>query len=309
MIQSVMLIVLGFLLATLLALLVAPIVWRRAAQLESRRLIEGLPVSIQDFNAEKDQLRADHARALRTLEIELAEARDKAAEHMVEIGRQKAENMTLANRVRELRKVLSERKSQMAIMEQTLSANVPRMKERLEAEIGEKIRLTSKLGQLEGNLAKTTRQLEEAERSVKTREVEIGKLRHAIGISKSNGIMPVLKKPGAGRSIDISKLDLSDGKAVRIVKQLQNENDQLREIIEKTRAQLAQAKAFEAREAPALRKEMHKLGTDVLRAAQTSKAMEAKAPAANSAAKVKKSLAERLRTIKPAGKIGNEADA
>ncbi len=288
MIQAIMLLALGFLLATLIFLLLAPAVWRRAARLATKRLKSSLPISLTDFHAEKDQLRADHAIQIRGFEVNLELAKEKTAQQMVEIGRQRAENMTLTGRIRELRSALSERKSLISVMEQTLNANVPRMKERVKSELGARLQLSDQVNALEGSLKKTTHQLEETDRDLRLREAEIHKLRQLRSAAPKGGAAIFSFKraqkerdieiSGAEPAVDLAALDLVEGdKAAHAVQALQRENVQLRNVISKTKAQLALSKSFEAKEVPALRQEMRQLGTDILRAADVPQSTAAAA--------------------------------
>lgn len=79
---------LGFLGASLIALLALPIVARRARRGERRSLERRLPLSLAEVAAERDQIRAAHAVAIRQVEqrAEALEARTAAA--MAEAGRQ-----------------------------------------------------------------------------------------------------------------------------------------------------------------------------------------------------------------------------
>ena len=65
MIDIGMYVALGFLLASLLALIVAPAFWRRAVRLTKRRIEMTMPMSASDIQADKDQLRAEFAIELR----------------------------------------------------------------------------------------------------------------------------------------------------------------------------------------------------------------------------------------------------
>ena len=84
MIDIGMYVALGFLLASLLALMVAPAFWRRAVRLTKRRIEMTMPMSASDIQADKDQLRAEFAIELRRVEVALDKARDKAARELVE---------------------------------------------------------------------------------------------------------------------------------------------------------------------------------------------------------------------------------
>ena len=76
MLQTVLIFAFGFLAAALLALMAAPAVWRRAVYLTRKRIEAALPLSLNELNAEKDALRAEHAMAMRRMELRLKDTRE-----------------------------------------------------------------------------------------------------------------------------------------------------------------------------------------------------------------------------------------
>lgn len=76
MLQTVLIFAFGFLAAALLALMAAPAVWRRAVYLTRKRIEAALPLSLNELNAEKDAMRAEHAMAMRRMELRLKDTRD-----------------------------------------------------------------------------------------------------------------------------------------------------------------------------------------------------------------------------------------
>ena len=76
MLQTVLIFTFGFLAAALLALMAAPAVWRRAVYLTRKRIEAALPLSLNELNAEKDALRAEHAMAMRRMELRLKDTRE-----------------------------------------------------------------------------------------------------------------------------------------------------------------------------------------------------------------------------------------
>ena len=60
-IQSAMLVALGFLAASLLALFVAPAFWSRAVRLTTLRIKNTMPLSEIEIRADKDRVRAEFA--------------------------------------------------------------------------------------------------------------------------------------------------------------------------------------------------------------------------------------------------------
>lgn len=87
MIETIAVFLLGALGAGLVALLVAPMFTRRAARLAERQLRASLPLTLPEFQAQKDLLRADFATQLRKVERRLERIEQIAAERQIEIGR------------------------------------------------------------------------------------------------------------------------------------------------------------------------------------------------------------------------------
>jgi chromosome segregation ATPase len=94
-IQSVLFFVLGFLSAGFLALMIAPAVWRRAVRLTRKRVEASVPLSLEEIQADKDRLRAEFAASTRRLEMSAKQAREKAAEHAVQVERDRETLNTL----------------------------------------------------------------------------------------------------------------------------------------------------------------------------------------------------------------------
>ena len=79
-----MIFALGFLLAGLLALAIAPAFWRRALRLSTRRLEMLLPLSSREIIAERDLMRAEFAIDRRKFEQEAESLRTMRAADMAE---------------------------------------------------------------------------------------------------------------------------------------------------------------------------------------------------------------------------------
>lgn len=67
-IEQIMFFVLGFLSAALLAIIAIPSVWKRAVRLTKKRIEAATPITMTEFRAEKDQMRAEFALSTRKLE-------------------------------------------------------------------------------------------------------------------------------------------------------------------------------------------------------------------------------------------------
>lgn len=91
MIEAIMFSAIGFLTATLLALLTLPAVWRRAVRLTRKRIEGAIPVSVAEILADKDEQRAIFAVDVRRLELEVEKLQARAASQWGEVTRQAEE--------------------------------------------------------------------------------------------------------------------------------------------------------------------------------------------------------------------------
>lgn len=83
--ETILTFALGFLIASLIALIFAAPLWRRAEKVTKKRLESALPVSVEDIAADKDKLRADFALTTRKLELNLEKLRKKAQAQMTTV--------------------------------------------------------------------------------------------------------------------------------------------------------------------------------------------------------------------------------
>src|SRR5690606_21822597 len=90
-VENIMYFALGLLLAGLLALMIMPAIWRRAVRLTKKRIEAATPMSLAEFRAEKDQLRAEFALSTRRLEGTIEGLRRRIAEQLQEINSQKTD--------------------------------------------------------------------------------------------------------------------------------------------------------------------------------------------------------------------------
>jgi hypothetical protein len=91
MVEQIMFFSGGFLVATLLAIILMPAIHHRAVRLTSRRLEESLPLSLIEALARTDGLRAEFATSTRRLERQVDELKEAAANQLGEIGRLRVE--------------------------------------------------------------------------------------------------------------------------------------------------------------------------------------------------------------------------
>ena len=101
MLEGILYFVLGFLGAGLLALMISPVIWNRAVVLTKKRIESSVPLTLNEIQADKDQLRAEFAMSTRRLEMSIEELREKAASQVIEINRKRDELARLAGESRE----------------------------------------------------------------------------------------------------------------------------------------------------------------------------------------------------------------
>jgi len=87
MIEPIMFVGIGFLVASLLVIGVIPLVHARAERLTTRRLEALTPLSMAEIQAEKDQLRAEFAMSTRRLEMSVEQLKTKCTSQLTEIGK------------------------------------------------------------------------------------------------------------------------------------------------------------------------------------------------------------------------------
>ncbi|MBK8085412.1 MAG: hypothetical protein IPK28_17185 [Devosia sp.] len=90
-IENIMYFALGVLVAGLLALIILPAVWRRAVRLTKKRIEAATPMTMAEFRADKDQLRAEFALSTRRLEMNVEALRRRLADQLRDINRKKSE--------------------------------------------------------------------------------------------------------------------------------------------------------------------------------------------------------------------------
>ncbi len=87
MIEPAMYFGIGFLVATLLGIVLVPLVHSRAVRLTMRRLEAATPLSMAEIQADKDQLRAEFAMSTRRLEISVEQMKAKTTSQLAELGK------------------------------------------------------------------------------------------------------------------------------------------------------------------------------------------------------------------------------
>ena len=124
---------LGFLAASLIALMLVPAFWNRAVRLTTKRIEATMPMSIADIQADKDQLRAEYAIELRRVEVALDKAKEKATRELVEANKRRVEIGELRAEIEAVKARLQEKENANRVLEQTIRRRLPELEQRLKA--------------------------------------------------------------------------------------------------------------------------------------------------------------------------------
>lgn len=142
MIANGLIFLLGVFSATLLALLLAPIVWKKAQALAYRRFRASIPATVNEVKAEADHVRAEAALRSRRQEIAAEEIREAAALERAEAGRVASVNADLTAKNRELAEAIAGSEEE-----------IDSLRTSLEAREADNERLTAALRETEHDLA------------------------------------------------------------------------------------------------------------------------------------------------------------
>jgi DNA repair exonuclease SbcCD ATPase subunit len=139
--ETLLLIVLGFALASLLALFVGRFFWAIAIRLGARRMQKQVPSTVKELQADRDRLRADYALISQKLGTHLETVKTRMAEQMAEVTRSR-------NRIQSLTEDVNVRDSEITLLKDRIST--------LEAEAATR---TAELAKLQSDLAERSQML------------------------------------------------------------------------------------------------------------------------------------------------------
>jgi chromosome segregation ATPase len=176
-----MLVTLGFLLATLLALALAPAFRRRIERLTIERLRASMPLTEAEIKADKDRLRAQFAIRVHKLEQEIEKFRMAAARQLVDINRRDATIAALESEAQRLRAEHEENLNARRVLEHTISDRVPKIEQRL----SEARKLVQQRDQEKASLSseatRSIRALDDAMQANAQQRSELDRLQAALG--------------------------------------------------------------------------------------------------------------------------------
>lgn len=175
MIEYLLLFALGFLAATLLALIIAPVIHRRIITLTERRIRASVPLSTAEIRAEKDSARAAYAVENARLAVELRDQRDHLSNEMVRsvrlqesLAEAHAENVAARQTIEAANEEAGALRSQIRDHEAAIAT--------LQADLGaaerEATALKRTIAGLDDRIADLTGEIEELKIDLATRDTE-----------------------------------------------------------------------------------------------------------------------------------------
>lgn len=249
MINALMFGALGFFLACLFALMLAAPLWNRAVRLTTRKLEATMPMSLNDIQADKDQLRAEFAIELRKVEVALEKAKEKAARELIEANKRRVEISVLNTELATVKAQLLENENANRVLQQTIKRRLPDLDSRLKAAKKALAELESVNAELRNTVASQSDALKTARTTLHQQRADIERLRTALESTPASALR------GLGKG---------DARALAEAQRLTAELSRAQEELEHARTS--------AEENLALRRELSKLAAQVLSVARTQTA-------------------------------------
>ena len=155
MVEPIMYLAIGFLVAVLLGLMIVPLVHNRAVRLTTRRMEAATPLSMAEIQADKDQLRAEFAMSARRLEMSVDKLKHQTTSQLAELGKK-------SDAINRMKLELGEKNATIF----SLEAREKAMKEQLRA--------------TEEEFAARTDALRQAEKALSDKQSELAKINHEL---------------------------------------------------------------------------------------------------------------------------------
>jgi hypothetical protein len=263
MIQSVMLVMLGFFLSGLIASLLAPSLYKRAARLAAKRIESTMPLTLSEIEADKDQIRAGYAVKVRRLESALGRSKDKNAGQRVEISRLHMAIAAIQDHAAGQERQLEERRNAATVFEQTIRKRFPELEAALSQAKTALEEQSLEINDLRNKLQRRNEALEASERSLQIAQAEVKQLRDAMERGGSEQSGRFAKRP--------SQWALEEYRA---------EYDRLNVELSKLREELALAQDRESQQTAVLKVELQQLAQQIMTTAAAQAELARWRPAA-----------------------------
>ena len=169
MIEPVMYLAIGFLVAMLCALMVVPLVHSRAVRLTTRRLEAATPLSMAEIQADKDQLRAEFAMSARRLEMSVEQLKNKTTSQLAELGKKSDAINRMKVEIGEKNATIFSLEAREKAVKEQLRATEEEFAVKTEALRAAEKALTDK----QGELARINTELDDRSQVAETRQAEL----------------------------------------------------------------------------------------------------------------------------------------
>ena len=176
-IQSVMLVLLGFLSAILVVFVLSPAYRRRVERQAVDALKRSLPMTQAEINAERDRLRAEYAIRIHKLGVKVREAEAAGARQLIDLNRRDARVGALEVEIENLKADLEENTNARLVLEQTIRDRLPKVEQRLVEAKKLIFNRDRDIAALTGDGERTVRALDEAMQINAQQRAELSRLK------------------------------------------------------------------------------------------------------------------------------------
>ena len=132
--ETLMLLILGFSIASLLGLIAGRIAWKLAFRLGARHTQRNMPSTMIELQTDRDRMRAEHAMMAKKLELRLGEIRMRMAEQTAEVSRHRNRFEILKQDLAKRDELLLERNAEIVSLRDEVN-NLEKQVEEKDAEI------------------------------------------------------------------------------------------------------------------------------------------------------------------------------
>lgn len=160
--QSLMLVALGVLVASLIVVVILPSYRSRVQRLTSERIQRSLPLTEAEIRADQDRLRAQFAIRVHKLEAEAEQFKLNAARQRIELNRRDARITELNDKLEEVRAALEENVNARRVLEHTVTDRLPRLEMQLDSARALILERDQEMGALRTETTRSVRALDEA---------------------------------------------------------------------------------------------------------------------------------------------------
>jgi predicted nucleic acid-binding Zn-ribbon protein len=204
-----------------------------------------MPMSLNDIQADKDQLRAEFAIELRKVEVALEKAKEKATRELIEANKRRVEIAVLNTDLAAVKAKLQENENANRVLQQTIKRRLPDLDSRLKAAKKALADLESVNAELRATVASQSEALKTARTTLHNQRADIERLRTALESTGGSGLR------GLGKA---------DARTLAESQRLTAELSRAQEDLERARTN--------AQETTQLRRELSKLASQILAVAR-----------------------------------------